>query len=99
MLLAVPAIDFQVHNSLFLVGHFHSMILVGVLFGFFFSFFLLVPKIVGFTLNEKLGRYAFWLWESGFVAAFVLYIFSVLWEQQDGSITMIAPLDGNRYLL
>lgn len=75
MLLAVPAIDFQVHNSLFLIAHFHSMILVGVLFGFFSAVSYWFPKVFGFTLHEKLGRCAFWCWEIGFLLAFApLYV-------------------------
>lgn len=79
VLLSVPGIDFQVHNSLFLIGHFHSMILVGVLFGFFSGFTYWFPKIVGFKLNERLGVYAFWFWMIGFLAAFVpLYILGLM---------------------
>lgn len=79
VLLSVPAVDFQVHNSLFLIAHFHSMILVGVLFGFFAGFTYWFPKIVGFKLNEKLGKYAFWFWFIGFLFAFVpLYILGLM---------------------
>jgi cytochrome o ubiquinol oxidase subunit 1 len=79
VLLSIPAVDFQVHNSLFLVAHFHSMILVGVLFGFFAAITYWFPKVMGFTLNERLGRYAFWCWSVGFLAAFVpLYILGLM---------------------
>jgi cytochrome o ubiquinol oxidase subunit 1 len=75
VLMSVPAIDFQVHNSLFLVAHFHTMIIGGVLFGAFAGFAYWFPKFTGFTLNERLGRYAFWAWLIGFLTAFVpLYI-------------------------
>jgi cytochrome o ubiquinol oxidase subunit 1 len=75
VLLSVPAIDFQTHNSLFLVAHFHSMIIGGVLFGFFSAFAYWFPKFTGFTLNERLGRYAFWCWILGFLVAFLpLYL-------------------------
>jgi cytochrome o ubiquinol oxidase subunit 1 len=75
VLLSVPPIDFQIHNSLFLIAHLHSMILPGVLFGFFAGFTYWFPKIVGFTLNERLGRYACWCWIVGFSAAFLpLYV-------------------------
>lgn len=70
VLMSVPAIDFQVHNSLFLVAHFHNMIIGGVLFGYFAGFTYWFPKMFGFRLNERLGRYAFWCWVSGFVLAF-----------------------------
>lgn len=75
VLMGVPPIDFQLHNSLFLVAHFHTMIVGGVLFGYFAGMVYWFPKIFGFTLNERLGRYAFWCWLIGFVLAFVpLYI-------------------------
>ncbi len=79
VLLSIPAIDFQVHNSLFLVAHFHTMIIGGVLFGYFAGITYWFPKIFGFKLNERLGTYAFWCWLSGFVLAFVpLYILGLM---------------------
>lgn len=79
VLMSVPAIDFQVHNSLFLVAHFHTMIVGGVLFGYFAGLTYWFPKIFGFTLNERLGRYAFWCWFVGFLLAFVpLYILGLM---------------------
>ncbi len=71
VLLSVPPIDFQVHNSLFLIAHFHGVIIGGLLFGFFAGFTYWFPKIVGFKLNERLGRYAFWCWFVGFLLAFM----------------------------
>jgi len=75
VLMSVPPADFQFHNSLFLVAHFHTMIVGGVLFGAFAGFAYWFPKFTGFTLNERLGRYAFWNWIIGFLLAFIpLYI-------------------------
>ncbi|HEU4677252.1 MAG TPA: cytochrome o ubiquinol oxidase subunit I [Candidatus Paceibacterota bacterium] len=75
VLMAVPAADFQLHNSLFLVAHFHNMIIGGVVFGYFAGMTYWFPKIFGFTLNERLGKAAFWSWIIGFFLAFVpLYI-------------------------
>lgn len=71
VLLSIPAIDFQLHNSLFLVAHFHTMIIGGVLFGFFAALTYWWPKVFGFRLNETLGRYAFWMWLIGFLTAFL----------------------------
>ena len=71
VLMSVPAIDFQVHNSLFLIAHFHSVIIGGVVFGFFAGFAYWFPKVFGFTLNEKLGKYAFFFWFIGFLVAFL----------------------------
>jgi cytochrome o ubiquinol oxidase subunit I len=79
VLMSVPAIDFQVHNSLFLVAHFHNMIIGGVLFGYFAALTYWFPKIFGFSLNEKLGKGAFWCWLSGFFFAFMpLYILGLM---------------------
>ena len=79
VLLSVAPADFQMHNSLFLIAHFHSMVIGGVLFGFFAGFAYWFPKIVGFTLNERLGKYACGCWIGGFVLAFTpLYILGLM---------------------
>lgn len=79
VLLAVPGIDFQVHNSLFLVAHFHNMIIGGVVFGYFAGIAYWFPKITGFRLNEFLGKAAAWCWIVGFVLAFgPLYILGLM---------------------
>ncbi len=70
VLMGLPPIDFQVHNSLFLVAHFHTMIVSGALFGIFAGFTYWFPKIAGFTLNERIGKYAFWTWFIGFLVSF-----------------------------
>jgi cytochrome o ubiquinol oxidase subunit 1 len=71
VLMAVPAIDFQAHNSLFLVAHFHNMIIGGVIFGAFAGLNYWWPKFTGFKLNETLGKCAFWCWLIGFLLAFM----------------------------
>jgi cytochrome o ubiquinol oxidase subunit 1 len=79
VMMAVPPIDFQVHNSLFLVAHFHTMIVSGVLFGYFAGLTYWFPKAFGFKLNERLGKYAAWGWITGFVLAFgPLYILGLM---------------------
>jgi len=79
VMMSIPAIDFQVHNSLFLVAHFHNMIIGGVLFGYFAGFTYWFPKVTGFRLNERLGKYAFWLWLVGFLLAFLpLYALGIM---------------------
>ncbi len=70
VLMSLPAADFQVHNSLFLIAHFHFVIIGGVLFGFFAAYSYWFPKFAGFTLDEKWGKRAFWCWLIGFVVAF-----------------------------
>lgn len=79
VLMSVPAIDFQMHNSLFLVAHFHNMIIGGVVFGVFAGITYWFPKIFGFQLNERLGKYAVWCWIIGFILAFIpLYILGLM---------------------
>jgi cytochrome o ubiquinol oxidase subunit 1 len=70
VLLAVPPADFVLHNSLFLVAHFHNMLIAGTLFGFFAGYAYWFPKATGFALDETWGRRAFWLWFAGFYLAF-----------------------------
>jgi len=79
LLMALPPVDFQVHNTLFLVAHFHTMIVGGALFGIFAGFTYWFPKVFGFKLNERLGKYAFWTWLVGFFLSFVpLYILGMM---------------------
>ena len=75
VLLAVPPADFVLHNSLFLVAHFHNVIIGGVLFGGFAGYNYWFPKAFGFRLHEGLGKAAFWCWVVGFYLAFMpLYV-------------------------
>ncbi len=67
---AIPAVDFQLHNSLFLVAHFHNMLIGGVVFGYFAGLTYWFPKIFGFQLHEGLGKAAALAWILGFVVAF-----------------------------
>ena len=79
VMMAVPAIDYQLHNSLFLVAHFHTMIVSGVLFGDFIGVMYWFPKIFGFKLIDVYGRVAAYLWIIGFVVAFgPLYILGLM---------------------
>lgn len=71
ILLSSPPVDYQVHNSLFLIAHFHGMVIGGVLFGFFSGFTYWFPKFTGFFLDERLNRAAFWCWMGGFLLAFM----------------------------
>ncbi len=69
VMLAMPTADFELHNSLFLVAHFHNVIITGVMFGVFAGYTYWFPKAFGFTLDETLGKWAFWLWFIGFWVA------------------------------
>jgi cytochrome o ubiquinol oxidase subunit I len=71
VLLAVPPADFVLHNSLFLVAHFHNVIIGGVIFGAFAGYTYWFPKAFGFRLHEGWGKAAFWLTLAGFYAVFV----------------------------
>jgi cytochrome o ubiquinol oxidase subunit I len=75
VMMAVPPVDFQVHNSLFLVAHFHNVIIGGVLFGAFAGVTYWFPKAFGFRLDETWGKRAFYFWVVGFYCAFMpLYV-------------------------
>jgi cytochrome o ubiquinol oxidase subunit 1 len=75
ILLSSPPVDYQVHNSLFLIAHFHGMVIGGFLFCMFAGFTYWFPKFTGFFLDEKLNKYAFWCWLFGFLLAFMpLYL-------------------------
>lgn len=75
VMMAVPPVDFQVHNSLFLVAHFHNVIIGGVLFGAFAGITYWFPKVFGFRLDETWGKRAFYFWVAGFYCAFMpLYV-------------------------
>jgi cytochrome o ubiquinol oxidase subunit 1 len=75
VMMAVPPVDFQVHNSLFLVAHFHNVIIGGVLFGGFAGITYWFPKVFGFRLDETWGKRAFYCWVAGFYCAFMpLYV-------------------------
>jgi cytochrome o ubiquinol oxidase subunit 1 len=79
VLLAVPPADFMLHNSLFLVAHFHNVVIGGVLFGGFAGYNYWFPKAFGFRLHEGLGKAAFWCWIVGFYVAFMpLYVLGLM---------------------
>ncbi len=71
VLLAVPGANFVLHNSVFLVAHFHNVIIGGVVFGMMAGFTYWFPKAFGFKLNETLGKSACAFWIVGFFFAFV----------------------------
>ncbi|KZN14369.1 cytochrome o ubiquinol oxidase subunit I [Marinomonas sp. TW1] len=79
VLLAVPGADYVLHNSLFLIAHFHNTIIGGAVFGYLAGFAFWFPKAMGFHLNVKLGKAAFWCWLVGFFLAFMpLYVLGFL---------------------
>lgn len=79
VLMAVPGVDFQLHNSLFLVAHFHNTIIGGVVFGLFAGYNYWFPKVFGFKLDERWGKASFWFWTIGFYFAFIpLYILGLM---------------------
>jgi cytochrome o ubiquinol oxidase subunit 1 len=79
VLLAVPPADFQLHNSLFLIAHFHNTIIGGVFFGAMAGYNYWFPKAFGFRLEERWGASAFWCWLIGFYLAFMpLYVLGLM---------------------
>jgi cytochrome o ubiquinol oxidase subunit 1 len=71
VLMAIPPADYVLHNSLFLIAHFHNTIIGGVLFGLMAGYTYWFPKAFGFTLDERLGKMVFWCWFVGFYLAFM----------------------------
>ena len=79
VLLAMPPVDYLMHNTTFLIAHFHNMIIPGVLFGYLAGYMFWFPKAFGFKLNEKWGAWSFWCWIVGFYLAFMpLYVLGLL---------------------
>lgn len=79
VLLAVPPVDFVLHNSVFLVAHFHNVIIGGVIFGVLAGYNYWFPKAFGFTLDETWGKASFWCWLIGFYLAFgPLYVLGLM---------------------
>ena len=79
VLLAVPPADFVLHNSLFLIGHFHNVIIGGVVFGLFAGINYWFPKAFGYKLDKFWGKCSFWFWVIGFYIAFMpLYILGLM---------------------
>src|SRR5580700_1712855 len=79
VLMAIPPADFVLHNSLFLIAHFHNVIIGGVVFGVMAGITYWFPKAFGFTLNERLGKAVFWCWFFGFYLAFMpLYVLGLM---------------------
>lgn len=79
VMMAIPPVDFMMHNSEFLVAHFHNMLIPGALFGYLAGYMYWFPKAFGFRLNEFWGKMAFWNWFIGFQLAFLpLYVLGLM---------------------
>lgn len=75
IILAIPSLDYMVHNTVFLVAHFHNMLIPGVLYGLLAGYTYWFPKAFGFRLDERWGRIACGCWVLGFYLAFMpLYV-------------------------
>jgi cytochrome o ubiquinol oxidase subunit I len=98
VLMAVPPADFVLHNSLFLVAHFHNVIIGGVLFGAMAGYNYWFPKAFGFSLDRRLGFISFWCWQIGFYLAFMpLYVLGLLGMPR--RMQHYANLDWQPYLI
>ncbi len=85
VLMSVPAVDFQLHNSLFLIAHFHNVIIGGAIFGYFAGMYYWFPKVFGFKLDEKYSKLSFYCWTIGFIVSFVpVYIAGLNGGNQKG---------------
>ena len=79
VLLAIPPADFVLHNSLFLIAHFHNVAIGGVVFGAMAGYTYWFPKAFGFRLEERIGKAIFWCWFFGFYLAFMpLYVLGLM---------------------
>lgn len=79
VMLAIPPADFVLHNSLFLIAHFHNVIIGGVLFGLMAGVTYWWPKAFGFKLDPFWGKMSFWFWQIGFFVAFMpLYVLGLM---------------------
>src|SRR5712672_2829126 len=79
VLMAVPPADYQLHNSVFLIAHFHNVIIGGTVFGAMAGYSYWFPKAFGFKLDERWGKASFWCWLIGFYLAFMpLYVLGLM---------------------
>jgi cytochrome o ubiquinol oxidase subunit I len=79
VLLAVPPADFVLHNGLFLIAHFHNVIIGGVVFGLMAGINYWWPKAFGYKLDPYWGRMSFWFWLTGFYFAFMpMYVLGLM---------------------
>ncbi|WP_411036338.1 cytochrome o ubiquinol oxidase subunit I [Shinella sp. BYT-45] len=79
VMLAIPPADFVLHNSLFLIAHFHNVIIGGVLFGLMAGLVYWWPKAFGYKLDPFWGKMSFWFWQIGFFFAFMpLYVLGLM---------------------
>jgi cytochrome o ubiquinol oxidase subunit 1 len=79
IILATPPLNYMLHNTLFLVAHFHNMLIPGLLYGMIAGYQYWFPKAFGFRLNERWGRIAFVCWVAGFYLAFMpLYVLGAM---------------------
>ena len=98
VLLAVPGADFVLHNSLFLVAHFHNVIIGGVLFGCLAGISFWFPKVFGFTLDEFWGKVSFWCWMIGFFLAF-MPLYALGFKGMTRRMNHYANVDWHPYLV
>lgn len=103
VLLSVAPADFQFHNSYFLVAHFHHVIIGGVVFGYFAGLYYWWPKLFGFKLNERIGKWAFWCWNIGFYLCFMpQYVLGLMgmtrrvvsygWDKGWGDLNLVSTI-------
>jgi cytochrome o ubiquinol oxidase subunit 1 len=108
VLMAIPPADFVLHNSLFLIAHFHNVAIGGVVFGAMAGYTYWFPKAFGFKLNEPLGKAVFWCWLIGFYLAFMpLYALGLMgatrrmqhYADPDWQPLMVVALVGALFIL
>ncbi|MDM5201497.1 cytochrome aa3 quinol oxidase subunit I [Fictibacillus enclensis] len=71
VMLAMAAADYQYHNTYFLVAHFHYVLIAGTVFSCFAGLVFWYPKMFGYKLNERIGKWVFWVFNIGFNVCFI----------------------------
>lgn len=103
VMLAVAPADYQYHNSYFLIAHFHQVLIGGVVFGMLAGLYYWWPKMFGFELDDRLGKWSFWLWNIGFYVCFMPQyalgfmgmtrrIYTYGWDRGWGPLNMVSTI-------
>jgi cytochrome aa3-600 menaquinol oxidase subunit 1 len=75
VMLAISSADYQYHNTMFLVAHFHYVLIPGTVFAVIAGFYYWFPKVFGFRLDEKIGKITFWIIVISFNVTFMPLFF------------------------
>jgi cytochrome c oxidase subunit 1 len=71
VIVASPPLDFHLHDTYYVVAHFHNVLVGGSVFALFAGIYFWFPKMTGRRLSERLGKLHFWSWLVGFILTFL----------------------------